>query len=130
MDNHTLVLNALNNIIGSARHNEAAIALYFSPEYRQTVDGKHLTYISFIEHMKLLKQQTLSMSLEVVSSAENEDTVFTHHLVEILKAPSNTLIFEVFACFKVQSHKIVRCQELTRMVTGSHQDIDLGSRYQ
>lgn len=128
MNNHTLVLNALTNIIGSTDNDEEAIARYFSPEYRQTVDGKHLTYPSFIEHMKLLKQQTINMNLDVLSSAENEDTVFTHHLVEVLKTHSDTLTFEVFACFKVQNNKIVRCQELTRMITGSHQDIDLGSR--
>lgn len=128
MDKQTLVIDALNKIIGNDSYNELEIAEYFSPDYSQTVNGDSLNYEMFVEHIKLLKQTAEHMHVQVVSTAVTDDTVFTHHFVDVLKADRRKSQFEVFARFTLKQQKIVSCHELTRMIKGESMDETLGSQ--
>ncbi|OSN02976.1 hypothetical protein AU510_16060 [Lonsdalea britannica] len=123
-----IVMNALQEIINNPEHNEERIAVYFSPDYQQQVDGKHLGYDEFVKHMGLLKTKTRRMTLSVLSIVAEGETVFTHHEVKVEKGEGRDSLFEVLAHYRLSSDKIVSCQELTRMIYGENSDRNLGSR--
>ncbi len=123
-----IVTDALTEIVGNPAHDAARIALYFDLNYQQKVDGKHLDYKGFIKHMALLKAHTKRMDVTFLSIVAEGDTVFTHHHVKVEKHQCEKSQFEVMARFTLSSDKIVRCEELTQMISGNLEDRDLGSR--
>jgi len=122
------VTGALDKVVGSPEHNENLIAMYFASNYQQRVDGQQLDYEAFIRHMSVLKQLTKRIKINIKSVVADEDTVFTHHFVDIEKSQGGKSEFEVFACFTLSSGKIIRCEELTRMINGGAGDQSLASR--
>jgi hypothetical protein len=122
------VTDALHKIVGQPEHDENQIARYFSPEYQQVVDGKSLDYRGFVEHMALLKSLTKAMKVSILAMACEENTVLTHHHVRVEKQKGQQSEIEVLARFTLSAGLIVRCDELTRLVSGAHDDHDLGSR--
>ncbi len=122
------VIDALQEVIGCPGHDESKIARYFSPDYRQVVDGKSLNYDDFINHMSALKAQTRKMRLSIKAAIGEGDTVFTQHYVKVEKNEGGWSEFEVFARFTLLEGKIHRCEELTRMIHGVIEDSDFGSR--
>lgn len=123
-----VVINALQEIVGHPEHDERRIALYFSPEYQQIVDGQPLDYRGFVRHMALLKSLTTTMTVSVLATACELNTVFTHHHVSVEKRNGEQSAIEVMARFTLSAGLIVRCEELTRLVQGDKDDHDLGSR--
>ena len=122
------VIAALQAVITNPIHDENEITAFFSLNYQQLVDGNTLDYVDFIKHMATLKQQTKHMELAIKAIVAEGDTVFTHHFVDVEKIQGEKSQFEVFAQFTLLSGKIIRCEELTRMVTGAESDNNLGSR--
>ena len=123
------VIAALHTLIAQPKHDERSIAAFFDPDYQQIVDGKQLDYNEFVKHMALIKQHTQRMDVSIKSVAAENNTVFTHHYVDVESAQGEKSTFEVFACFTLSSGKITRCEELTRMIMGAPADRDLGSRH-
>jgi hypothetical protein len=123
------VIDALQNVVCNPEHSEHDIALYFDPAYQQVVDGHRLDYREFIEHMALLKSHTTQINVSVLSAVTEDQTVFTHHHVKAAKIQGEHCEFEVFARFTLSSGKIIRCDELTRMIHGTSGDRDLGGRH-
>ncbi|WP_034914425.1 hypothetical protein [Erwinia sp. 9145] len=123
-----IITAMLQDIICHPVHDEQLIARYFDPAYQQCVDGKWLEYRDFVKHMAVLKTHAKDMAVVVRSVVGEGDTVFTHHYVTVENRQGVNSEFEVLACFTLSSEKIVRCEELTRMIGGSHDDHDLGSR--
>ena len=123
-----IVINALQEVVSNPAHDEDKIKTYFSSVYQQIVDGHKLEYADFLSHMKTLKLVTSQIIINIKSVAAEGDTVFTHHFVEVKKSQDGNSQFEVFACFTLSSGKIIRCEELTRMLSGHPVDRDLASR--
>lgn len=122
------VTAALRALISTPEHDENVIAAFFAPGYQQTVDGNSLDYRGFIHHMQTLKAQTTRMGISINAVVADGDTVFTHHVVDVEKPGGEKSRFEVFARFTLSSGKIIRCEELTRLMSGNPGDHDLGSR--
>lgn len=127
-NNKQTVIEALHTLITQPEHDEGKIAAYFAADYQQCVDGKTLNYPGFIRHIALIKSQTTKMNIVIKSMAAENDMVFTHHFVHVVNEQGEHSEFEVFACFTLSQKKIIRCEELTRMINGSARDRDLGSR--
>lgn len=123
-----IVIEALQEIISNPEHHEIAISRYFSPDYQQQVDGKQLDYHGFIAHMALLKGLTTRMEVSLLAIAEQQNTVFTHHRVTVDKTSGEQSEIEVMARFTLLCGLIVRCEELTQLISGADGDRDLGSR--
>lgn len=126
--NTRCVLDALQAIIASPEHCEQQIARWFSPDYQQQVDGNLLNYRQFITHMATLKTVTRHMDLRVDAIAASGDSVLTHHHVSVTKQNGESSQIEVFAHFQLREGRIIRCDELTRLLTGDPADADLGQR--
>ncbi|EJD6401783.1 nuclear transport factor 2 family protein [Providencia rettgeri] len=128
MNNMQLVKQALNAVLGEDIGSRSVAQKYFSDEYIQIVDGKKINFNEFIAHLQALKQATQSITITIKSIAEGENCVHTQHLAKAIKKDGSVSEFEVFACFQIANNKIIRCEELTRMLKGAGADQDLGSR--
>ncbi|PWD65724.1 nuclear transport factor 2 family protein [Pectobacterium parmentieri] len=124
-----IVIDALEKVVCSSAHHESQIAMYFSPNYQQVVDGHQLGYKDFIRHMDTLKSLTTIINITVNSVISEGNTVFTHHFVDLEKRQGEKSGFEVLARFTLSSGKIIRCEELTRMINGDIGDQDLPEKY-
>ncbi len=127
-DNLQRVLCALQNVVCRAEHDEKLLQSYFSPRYRQRVDGIALDYAGFVNHMATVKQATSGIALDVLAAAANGEHVFTHHRVAVTKQQGIASTIEVHAHFIVREGLICSCEELTRLVSGDVKDRDLASR--
>lgn len=123
-----IVTAALQTLIAHPHHDEQQISAFFDRSYQQTVDGKQLDYAGFLNHMAAIKQHTKRMDMSIETIVAEDNRVFTHHYVDVENTQGEGSQFEVFACFTLAAGKIVRCQELTRMVQGAPSEAGLGSR--
>ncbi|AXH61202.1 MULTISPECIES: nuclear transport factor 2 family protein [Providencia] len=128
MTNSQRVTQALNAVLGEDIGSLSVARQYFSDKYIQVVDGKQIDFNEFIAHLQVLKQATESIVITIKSIAEGDGCVHTQHLAKATKKDGSISEFEVFACFQIEDGKIIRCEEMTRMIKGSSQDEDLGSR--
>lgn len=123
-----LVLAALQQVVANPEHQPEQVAELFSRDYRQNVDGNLMNYEQFMQHMALLKQITRSMTVDILAIAAEGMAVLTHHVVNVEKRDGSRSKISVLAHFTVSDGRIQSCDELTRLLTGSHADSDLGSR--
>lgn len=122
------VLEALQSVTADPAHSQQQIPRWFSPDYQQQVDGNRLNYEQFIAHMATLKTITRSMTLHVDAIAANGNSVLTHHRVGVIKQNGESSQIEVFAHFQLREGRIIRCDELTRLLAGDPADAALGQR--
>ncbi|EKT56365.1 nuclear transport factor 2 family protein [Providencia sneebia] len=128
MSNITFVQEALSQVLGENIGSIDVIEQYFSPDYIQIVDGKEINYAEFVAHLNALKDVVDTLTVTFKSIAEGKNCVHTQHIAHAKKKNGDVSEFEVFACFTLCNGKIIRCEELTRMVLGEQKDSDLGSR--
>ena len=128
MSHKQFVQCALKDVLNSQTVSLDTVTKYFSKEYLQIVDGKAINFDEFVEHLKVLKEATHTITITIKSIAENDNCVHTQHLAKAIKKDGSVSLFEVFAKFQLENGLIVRCEELTRMLDGDESDSDLGSR--
>jgi hypothetical protein len=124
-----LITGAFNEIFIRPGFNEAMIRRYFSDDYEQYVDGKILYLQQFISHVKLLKETILSLSFDFQTLVQENNIVFSRHIVKAVKQDDTAGETQVIAEFHIREGKITYCNELTRLISGEKGDHDLGSRY-
>ncbi|UXY11534.1 nuclear transport factor 2 family protein [Kosakonia sp. ML.JS2a] len=120
------VTQALQAIVCNPEHDEAKIREFFSPQYRQYVDGESLDFRGFVEHMAKLKQLAESIEVTMVAIAGQHQDVLTHHHVAVSKKGGGVSHVDVLAHFTLQDGMIIRCEELTRLIQGAAEDSSLG----
>lgn len=100
---------------------------YFHPNYIQHVDGKTLDYTGFVEHLHSLRDKVEKLELEFDTLFEEGDRVCSVHTVSVSKKDGSRAKVKVIATFLLSEGKIILCDELTHLISGSKQDSDLGS---
>lgn len=120
------VAQALHSIVCTPEHDEAKIREFFSPQYRQYVDGESLDFRGFVEHMARLKQLTHAIELTIIAIAHANQEVLTHHRVAVSKKGGGVSHVDVLTHFTLQDGMIIRCEELTRLIQGAEEDHSLG----
>jgi len=108
--------------------DEGAVSRHFAPEYVQSVDGRTLTHADFIEHLRTLKREVRRTVITVEHLVAEGDAVCSVHTVAAEKDDGGKVEGQVIAYWRFDAGRIVRCKELTQMVSGSPADRDLGSR--
>ena len=124
-----LILSIFENIMQSSSLDIIEVEKYISPDYVQFVDGVELNYSGFVEHIKKQKEVIQSLSVDFLSMAEEGDTIFTNHVVTATKKDGSIIRVKVIAQFTIHDNRLVRCDELTHLLSGSHEDRDIGSRH-
>lgn len=101
----------------------------FANTYTQKSDGYTLSYDRFLSHLQALQSATSRLLVTVLGAAAYEETVLTHHHVKVWKksesAPSEV---EVYAHFVVGEDGIQSCEEVSRVICGSAEDVELSHR--
>ena len=123
-----LVQQSFKEVIEDMEYGEAAIERYFSKDYLQYVDGKELNFKGFCQHLKVLKETLAAARIEFKTIVQENEIVFTTHLVHLSTREGRMAIIHVIAEFRLYNNKIIYCNELTRLVAGDERDSDLGSR--
>lgn len=112
----------------SSEVNEKDIEKFFSKDYVQYADGKKLNYQEFVKHMHMLKKSLKYLKVNIKSIAQDNDVIFTNHLIYGETKDKKMFSVEVIAEFRIKDEKIYYCNELTHMIEGDDEDRDLGSR--
>lgn len=127
--NKQLIQNCFRDIIENMQATEKECGQYMSKDYIQKVDGKTLTYLDFIKHVKAQKQTLKSVKIIFDDILTQGNKVATHHRAYAIKKDNTEVEAEVIAFFEIKDGKIISCKELTRLVKGQSSDQDLGSRH-
>jgi len=122
-----IVKEMLQCVIESKAYDERLIQQYFSPAYEQFVDHAKLDFEGFKQHIKKLKQLIETVEVQILSTAVQDNIVFTKHLVHSVLKDGSQHIHKVLAEFTFAEGKIIRCEELTCLLSGSEDAKDLGS---
>lgn len=124
-----LVKQSFKAVVEDMDYNEAVIERYFDAHYRQRVDGKELDFKGFCQHMKVQKQTLAAVHVDFKTIAQENNIVFTNHLVTIQTREGRSAVIQVIAEFRIQNDKVIYCDELTHLLSGDERERDLGSRY-
>jgi len=115
------------DVIDNLDADETVISQYFSPHYVQYVDGHVLDYKDFVQHMATQKSLISSAKTTIDHCLIEGDTICTVHRVEIIKKNSEKVVAKVIAYIQVEAGKIILCDELTHILKGGDEDVNLGS---
>ena len=129
VQNKQFVQNMFRDVIENPRANSSIYKKYFSTDFVQYVDGKKNDYPHFLLHLQALKTAIKTVSIAVEHIVAEGDKVATVHTARGVKRDGSTFATQVNAVFQVKDSKIVLCNELTHLLTGSESDRDLGSRH-
>ncbi|MDN5088504.1 hypothetical protein [Aliarcobacter butzleri] len=124
-----LIKNLFKNVLQNQSVDIEIIKKYISEKYIQYVDGKELRFEQFVEHIKKQKEVIESIKVDFISMVEENNIVFTNHIVSIKKKDNSFVKVKVIAEFIIENEKLVKCDELTYLLNGSSEDKDLGSRH-
>jgi len=124
----SLIENLFRNVLTASKVDNSVFERYIDPSYVQTVDGVTLDYAAFISHINYQKKVITTMKVEFVTIVQEDNVVFTNHIVTIQKKDGSSLKAHVIAQFTVKNNRLVACDELTRLIEGNQEDRDIGSR--
>jgi ketosteroid isomerase-like protein len=128
-NNKDLLKEMFQNVFANTDFDEAVIRRYFSTDYKQSVDGKELTFDEFLRHIRVLKEAVKTMTVRFKTIIQEDDVMFSNHVVTGETKEGRAAEVQVIAEFRFRDGKIVLCDELTHMITGDQRDRDLGSRH-
>ncbi len=124
----TIIKEAFKYVLESSTYDKDLINKYFHPNYVQYVDGKQIDGAQFHEHIKAQKKVIKNISTSFKSIIQQNDIVFSNHVVKVAKNDNSSVTTHVIAEFRLKDNLIHYCDELTHMIEGSEKDKDLGSR--
>ena len=104
-------------------------AKYFSPEFTQISDGHALNYQDFLAHVQAMHKTMKSIHLTFRQIAAEKNIVATHHIASGITQDGRAVKTEFFAFFTIKDHKIINCQEVSRMIQGDTADQNLSYRH-
>ncbi|MGN7864374.1 hypothetical protein [Chryseobacterium sp. 22458] len=122
-----IIEQVFSRILENPVLDETLIEKYFSRQYVQLVDHTRLNYDEFVLHIKKLKDKVSEQKIEIISYAENENSIFTKHIARSVLKDGSIVIHKVLAEFTVSDGKIIQCDELTLLLEGTHDARNLGS---
>lgn len=128
-DPKSVVLNVFKTLIENPKWTKADFDRYVSKDYIQVADGNTLTYEQDYQHIKALWETCKSIKVIFHDMVVEGNKVATRHTAYAVKKDGSEIEADVMAIFEVKDGKLIRCNELTRMVKGQKEDADLGSRH-
>lgn len=125
--NKQKVKEALEFTLSDLGTHADKIGEYFHSDYVQHVDGKTLDFAGFVNHLHALREKVERLELAFDSLFEEGDQVCSVHTVDVSKKDGSRAKVKVIATFKLCNGKIILCDELTHLISGSKHDSNLGS---
>lgn len=111
--NKEIVQNMFQEVWEAAACSPMAVSKYFSPNYIHEIDGKIFNRTDFIHHLKVLKETTSAMWVDIESLQEIGKTVFSNHTMHMLYRDGTKGVIHIIASFCLDDNKISFCDEIT-----------------
>ena len=124
----TKIVDLFRNLLKSSEVDLTAVEKHIAPYFIQMVDGVVLDYDAFVEHMRKQKELVASASVEFLAIVEEGNTLFSNHVVTVHKRDNSVIQVKVIAQFVFEGDRLVRCDELTRLLSENPEDHIFGSR--
>ena len=122
-----IIKESFKNVLESKTFDQELVDKYFHSNYIQFVDGNKIEFDQFLEHIKTQKKIIKEISTTFKTIIQDGNTVFSNHVVNILKTNNTSVTTHVIAEFRLKNNKIHYCDELTHMIKGDASDKNLGS---
>lgn len=100
---------------------------YVSKNFVNPIDGNKFNYDQWVTHQKNIKKMVKSMKPTfdlLVAEGNNVAAIFR---VYIIKKDGSELEVKDMGFFKIENHKIIYVEELTRLIKGNEKDQNIGS---
>lgn len=123
----SFIERVFKEVIEDLNANEKIISQYFSPHYMQHVDGHHLNYEDFVQHMLVQKSLLDSIKVCIERCVIEGSAICTVHRVDAIKKNGEKIAIKVIAYFEVKNKKIILCDELTHLLEGDEKNQNIGS---
>jgi limonene-1,2-epoxide hydrolase len=125
--NKNFIEKVFKEVIEDLNANEEIISQYFSPHYIQHVDGHHLNYQDFVQHMVVQKSLLDSIKVCIEHCVIEGNAICTVHRVDAIKKNGEKIAIKVISYFEVENKKIILCDELTHLLEGDEMNQNIGS---
>lgn len=124
---NNFIKQVFKDVIENPTYDKLLVNKYFNENYIQTVDGQTFDFKKFNKHLIKLKSKISKQSVEFENIIANENYIFTKHIVESTLINGEIIKHKVLAEFKIKNSKIIRCDELTMLLSGNKDVANLGS---
>ncbi len=111
----TLLSEAFANLLDPSEDVET-LGRYFSPACVQEVDGEVMGYGQFLDHARAIKRSIRSARATFAALIVEGSTVADIHIVESERIDGSKTRLKVIAFNTIDQGKIVRVEELTRVM--------------
>jgi ketosteroid isomerase-like protein len=112
-----LLSEAFANLLDPGEDVET-LSRYFSPACVQDVDGERMDYARFLDHARAIKRAIRSARVTFEALIVEGSTIADIHIVESERTDGARTRLKVIAFNTVDQGKIVRVDELTRLMQG------------
>lgn len=124
---NNFIKEVFKDVIENSTYNKLLVNKYFNENYIQIVDGHTFDFEKFNQHLIKLKSKISNQSVKFENIIASENYIFTKHLVESTLTNGEIIKHKVFAEFEIKDGKIIRCDELTMLLSGNRDEENLGS---
>ena len=107
---------------------EPQVDRFMTEDYTQLVDDKLLDRAGFLQHLQTVREAITAVEFQFEELVADENMIAERHLIMATKTDLTTMSAEVIALHHLRDGRVSRIVELTRLVSGSEADKDLGSR--
>ena len=119
------VVESMFQVFANTKSTPADFSKYMSPAYSQTADGHTLNYQGFLTHVQGLHNAMKSIHFTFDAIIAEGNMVATHHIANGIEKNGQYVKTEFFAFFTLKNGRIIRCQEVSRLLQGSSADRNL-----
>ncbi|WP_375054916.1 nuclear transport factor 2 family protein [Zobellella sp. DQSA1] len=129
MDYPSLFVRCLREVIANPDFDPDRLPRYFTPDYRQRVNGRQLDYPAFEAHIRTLKRELVRCELHFDRLLCQGTTLVSSHRVQACKADGRRLEVQVMGIFTFEGSRLTTADELTCLLSGDEADGDIGHRH-
>lgn len=94
----------------------------FSREYVQSTDGHELDFSGFLDHLRHVRRHVHAVRFRVLDACFTGALLAERHVAEIHYLDGRFAQVEVFVFARIEDGRVVRLDELTRVLSGNEDD--------
>jgi hypothetical protein len=106
---------AFAHTVLNAQATKEDYSIYFSKDFVMKMDGKIYHFDDYVQAMLDLKKDETSIEIRFKDIIAESGKVATAHVTHVVKNNGEELYLNVLSLFKIQDHKFIDGQELTKL---------------
>jgi hypothetical protein len=92
---------------------------FFTDDYAQVTDGEHSDRGRFDSHVRHVGGSVRSIAVTVLDAVRQGDAIADRHVVEVTHADGRQAVIEVYLFGTLRDGRLVRVNEVTRVLSGT-----------